>query len=94
MRLIIHHFFFVFLLFFVFLTAVSLAMSRDGSSGGVIRTVVIDKDGIHREMVPFDKLPRLAGLFPTSHIYIFSNDIFIYVYNHFLICNSGVNVEF
>ena len=40
--------------------ALSLAMSRDGSSGGVIRTVVIDKDGIHRDMIPFDKLPQLA----------------------------------
>jgi len=40
--------------------ALSLAMSRDGSSGGVIRTVVIDKNGIQREMIPFDKLPRLA----------------------------------
>jgi len=40
--------------------AASLAMSRDGSSGGVIRTVVVDKDGIHREMIPFDKLPKLA----------------------------------
>jgi len=40
--------------------ALSLAMSRDGSSGGVIRTVVIDKNGIQREMIPFDKLPHLA----------------------------------
>ena len=38
--------------------AVALAMSRDGSSGGVIRTVVITKDGITREMIPFDKLPK------------------------------------
>lgn len=33
-------------------------MSRDGSSGGVIRTVVLDKDGCDRTMVPGDALPR------------------------------------
>jgi 20S proteasome subunit beta 1 len=40
--------------------AVSHAMARDGSSGGVIRTVVISKDGVEREMIPGDKLPFLA----------------------------------
>ena len=39
--------------------AVSLAMWRDGSSGGVIRTVTISKDGVEREMVLGDKLPQL-----------------------------------
>ena len=38
--------------------ALALAMSRDGSSGGVIRTVVLDKDGAHRSMVPGNALPR------------------------------------
>eukprot|EP01088_Endostelium_zonatum_P004294 TRINITY_DN15512_c0_g1_i1.p1 TRINITY_DN15512_c0_g1~~TRINITY_DN15512_c0_g1_i1.p1 ORF type:complete len:237 (-),score=41.12 TRINITY_DN15512_c0_g1_i1:40-750(-) len=38
--------------------ALALAMSRDGSSGGVIRTVVITKDGTERSMVPGDKVPR------------------------------------
>lgn len=33
-------------------------MSRDGSSGGVIRTVVLDKNGVERTMVPGDSLPR------------------------------------
>ena len=33
-------------------------MGRDGSSGGVIRTVVISKDGVEREMIPGDKLPK------------------------------------
>ena len=37
--------------------ALSLAMSRDGSSGGVVRTVNIDKDGVTRKMVGGDKLP-------------------------------------
>lgn len=38
-------------------TALSHAMARDGSSGGVIRTVVIDKDGATRGFVAGDQLP-------------------------------------
>lgn len=37
--------------------ALSLAMSRDGSSGGVIRTLVITKDSNERTVVPGNKLP-------------------------------------
>ena len=37
--------------------ALSLAMSRDGSSGGVIRLCIITKDGVTREFVPGDQLP-------------------------------------
>ena len=37
--------------------ALSLAMSRDGSSGGVIRTLIITKDGNERTVVPGDRLP-------------------------------------
>lgn len=37
--------------------ALSHAMARDGSSGGVIRTVCIDKDGATRDFVAGDKLP-------------------------------------
>jgi hypothetical protein len=33
------------------------AMARDGSSGGVIRTVNIDEAGVERKMVPGNKLP-------------------------------------
>ena len=33
------------------------AMARDGSSGGVIRTVIIDKNGVERGFVPGDALP-------------------------------------
>jgi len=40
----------------------ALAMLRDGSSGGVIRTVVISKDGVEREMLGGDRLPRFAEL--------------------------------
>ncbi|CAN6166507.1 unnamed protein product [Urochloa humidicola] len=36
---------------------VSLAMARDGASGGVVRTVTINKDGVKRNFYPGDKLP-------------------------------------
>jgi 20S proteasome subunit beta 1 len=38
-------------------TAVSHAMSRDGSSGGVVRTLVISKDGLEEGVIPGNKLP-------------------------------------
>eukprot|EP01116_Phalansterium_solitarium_P010298 TRINITY_DN24934_c0_g1_i1.p2 TRINITY_DN24934_c0_g1~~TRINITY_DN24934_c0_g1_i1.p2 ORF type:complete len:231 (-),score=62.39 TRINITY_DN24934_c0_g1_i1:196-888(-) len=38
--------------------AVALAMARDGSSGGVVRLAIIDKDGVERVMIPGDKLPK------------------------------------
>lgn len=37
--------------------ALSHAMARDGSSGGVIRTVVISKDGVQRDFTSGDQLP-------------------------------------
>ena len=39
-------------------TALSLAMSRDGSSGGVIRMCVITEEGVERLFVPGNELPR------------------------------------
>jgi 20S proteasome subunit beta 1 len=39
-------------------TALSLAMARDGSSGGVIRMCVITKEGVERLFVPGNELPR------------------------------------
>lgn len=36
--------------------AIQLAMARDGSSGGVIRTVVITKDGSEKSMTPGNEL--------------------------------------
>lgn len=36
----------------------ALAMSRDGSSGGVIRMCVITEDSVERLFVPGDQLPR------------------------------------
>lgn len=41
--------------------ALAHAMARDGSSGGVIRTVTIDKDGVTRDFVPGDKLPFMLA---------------------------------
>lgn len=37
--------------------AISHAMARDGSSGGIIRTVVVKEDGNTREYVPGNELP-------------------------------------
>jgi 20S proteasome subunit beta 1 len=39
-------------------TAVALAMSWDGSSGGVLRTAVITKDGVERDVLVGDQLPK------------------------------------
>ena len=41
---------------FVF-KAVTLAMARDGSSGGVVRLCTIDKNGVERSFFPGNKLP-------------------------------------
>ncbi|KAJ2558032.1 Proteasome subunit beta type-1 [Coemansia sp. RSA 1933] len=38
--------------------SVSLAMTRDGSSGGVVRLAVITEDNVERILVPGDKLPE------------------------------------
>jgi len=45
------------LYFFHYHPAISHAMSRDGSSGGVIRMAIITKDGVERKYIPGDKLP-------------------------------------
>lgn len=37
--------------------AIAHAMARDGSSGGVIRLVIIDKNGVERFFIPGDELP-------------------------------------
>ena len=41
--------------------SVSHAIARDGSSGGCIRTVVINKDGVFRDFLPGDQLPVHYG---------------------------------
>jgi 20S proteasome subunit beta 1 len=38
--------------------ALSLAMARDGSSGGVIRLAIVDKQGVTREVISGTKLPK------------------------------------
>jgi len=38
--------------------AVSLAMARDGSSGGVIRIVTVDSEGSRRRLILPERLPR------------------------------------
>ncbi len=37
--------------------AVSLAMSRDGSSGGTVRLAIITKDSVERIFTPGNELP-------------------------------------
>lgn len=38
--------------------SLSLAMSRDGSSGGVIRLAIIDKDGVTRKVLLAHEQPK------------------------------------
>ena len=40
------------------ITALALAMSRDGSSGGVIRMCVITESGVERLFIPGNELPK------------------------------------
>jgi len=41
--------------------ALSHAMARDGSSGGVIRMATIDQSGVSRTMIPGNKLPYMSS---------------------------------
>lgn len=41
--------------------SVAHAIARDGSSGGCIRTVVINKDGVFRDFIPGDQVPVCYG---------------------------------
>ena len=45
------------MVFGIFKIAISLAMSRDGSSGGTIRLAIITKDDVERVFVPGNELP-------------------------------------
>ena len=49
------------------LQAVSLAMARDGSSGGVVRMVTINSEGSHRTLVCPENMPPLWDEFHGSH---------------------------
>lgn len=44
----------------VCLSAVSLAMERDGSSGGVVRLASISKDGVERRVILGNQLPKYS----------------------------------
>lgn len=46
--------------------AISHAMARDGSSGGVVRLVTIDQSGIEKEVVLGERSRRHASLVCTS----------------------------
>jgi 20S proteasome subunit beta 1 len=48
--------------------ALSLAMARDGSSGGTIRMCVITKDQVERLFVPGNELPHLGGLWGSKPV--------------------------
>ena len=41
------------------LNCVTLAINRDGSSGGVCRLAIIDKDGIERRVHLHNELPKM-----------------------------------
>eukprot|EP00884_Botryococcus_braunii_P000403 jgi/Botrbrau1/10363/Bobra.146_2s0002.1 len=45
--------------------AISLAIARDGSSGGVIRTVTISQEGVKRDFLGNEQLPRWFGELPA-----------------------------
>jgi 20S proteasome subunit beta 1 len=46
--------------------AISLAIARDGSSGGVIRTVTITKDGVKRDFLGNEQVRAALGLQPAD----------------------------
>ena len=39
-------------------SAISLAINRDGSSGGVVRLAAITKDGVERFLLTGDQIPK------------------------------------
>ena len=44
--------------------ALGYAMARDASSGGCIRTVTIDKEGVRRDFIPGTDVPVCYGEMP------------------------------
>ncbi len=49
-------------------TAISLAMARDGSSGGCIRTVTISAEGVKRDFVANNQVGASADDYAMLHI--------------------------
>eukprot|EP00850_Spirogloea_muscicola_P009966 SM000057S18396 [mRNA] locus=s57:347039:349141:- [translate_table: standard] len=55
--------------------AVSLAMARDGSSGGVVRLITVNEEGAFRRFVPGDKLPLYhEELEPIASLLVANSD--------------------
>jgi 20S proteasome subunit beta 1 len=52
---------FLYFLAHYYITALALAMARDGSSGGVIRTAIIDAQGVERQVLLGNELPVFYG---------------------------------
>jgi 20S proteasome subunit beta 1 len=48
--------------------AISLAMARDGSSGGVVRLASIDAKGVERHYIPGDRLPYMPSVFAPRRV--------------------------
>uniref|UniRef100_A0A7S0VE54 Proteasome subunit beta n=1 Tax=Polytomella parva TaxID=51329 RepID=A0A7S0VE54_9CHLO len=46
--------------------AVKLAIARDASSGGCIRTVIITKEGVKRHFLPGENIPATYGEIPVA----------------------------
>lgn len=70
----------------IMVIALALAMTRDGSSGGVIRLVIIDKDGVERKMLPGNNLPKFYGISrspPSSPLFYLFIFILIYLLTNF-----------
>jgi hypothetical protein len=51
-------------------------MSRDGSSGGVIRLAIIDQSGIERRFISGDRLPTFFGKLFLKYQF-FSTSLFL-----------------
>ena len=43
---------------YIYFPAISLAINRDGSSGGVVRLAAITKDGVERFLLTGDQIPK------------------------------------
>lgn len=70
--------------------ALALAMSRDGSSGGVIRMAIITEKGVERIFVPGDKLPGMlldsTRAFGYQRLTFVSLSVSILIVFHIRVC--------
>lgn len=67
----------------------SLAMSRDGSSGGVVRLASINKDGVERFVLTGDQIPKFYEEYwwiMTTSLFSEKEDIaLIFLSHHFIV---------